>query len=344
MIKIGIHHQAGSYSGVWINYCQQHHIDYKVVNSYDTDIVDQLKDCDIFMWHFHQMNYRDMNFAKQLLFSLEQAGKIVFPNFKTGWHFDDKLGQKYLFEANGIHAAPSFVFYDKSTALEWARKTTFPKVFKLRGGAGGYNVRLIKSRYEAKRCIRRAFGHGWKSYDKFYNAIRLLIELFKRSATLRQFLGSCSLLFRHTPSDLLPDHRGYVYFQEFIPTDGFDYRIEICGDKAIAMIRYCRKGDFRASGSHLVHHENGLVEQDVIQYAFEVADKLHLQSAAIDIVRHKDTGEIYVVENSYCYGVDEDEFDHGYWTKDGVYHNEPFNGIEWMLEKAIEDYNISHKI
>lgn len=109
-MKIGIHHSLGSYSERWIEYCQEHKIDYKIVNAYDTNIIEQLSDCDAFMWHHHQANYKDTLFAKQLLFSLEQAGMVVFPDWHTGWHFDDKLGQKYLFETNHIQAAPAYVF------------------------------------------------------------------------------------------------------------------------------------------------------------------------------------------------------------------------------------------
>lgn len=133
-MKVAIHHSLGSFSDIWIKYCRERSIPYKIVNAYDSDIVTQVEDCSVFMWHHHHSNYRDALFAKQLLFSLEQSGKKVFPDSKTGWHFDDKLGQKYLFEALGIRAAPAWAFYDEKTAIDWARKATYPKVFKLRGG------------------------------------------------------------------------------------------------------------------------------------------------------------------------------------------------------------------
>ena len=108
-------HNTGGFTPRWIKYCEKNNIQYKKVNAYDTDIVEQLKDCDAFMWHHHQSNYKDVLFAKQLLFSLEQSGKVVFPNFNTGWHFDDKVGEKYLFEAIGAPVVPTFVFYTKKS-------------------------------------------------------------------------------------------------------------------------------------------------------------------------------------------------------------------------------------
>ena len=337
-MKIAIHNRKGSYSDRWIEYCREHQIDHKVVNAYDDDIVAQLRDCDIFMWHYHQGDARDMNFAKQLLFSLEQAGKIVFPNWKTAWHFDDKLGQKYLFEAHGIPAAQAFAFYDEKSAIAWAKTATYPKVFKLRGGAGSYNVELVHDFKEANKFIKKAFQNEYPAYDKHRHFWRTVTEWRNGSMSFRHVLGALSLFVRNLPQDRLQPHKEYIYFQEFIPNDGFDYRVEICGDKCIALVRYARKGDFRASGGHNDHFEHELIQPDVIKFGFEVADKLQLQAAAIDIVRDNRNGQLYVVENSYCYGVDDDEFAHGYWDRDAVWHDEPFNGIDWMIEKTIEKF------
>ena len=69
---------------------------------------------------------------------------MVFPNFNTAWHFDDKVGQKYLLEAIDAPLVPSYVFYSKEMALKWLEQTQFPKVFKLRGGAGSANVKLVQ--------------------------------------------------------------------------------------------------------------------------------------------------------------------------------------------------------
>lgn len=128
-MKIAIHNRPGSFSDSWIEYCKRNHIDYKLVNAYGNDIVEQVKDCDAFMWHHHHADYRDNLFAKQLLFSLQISGIKVFPDFNTGWHFDDKVGQKYMLEAIDAPMVQSFVFYTKAEALQWIEHTDFPKVF-----------------------------------------------------------------------------------------------------------------------------------------------------------------------------------------------------------------------
>ncbi|MEN6353037.1 MAG: hypothetical protein ABFD02_06235 [Bacteroidales bacterium] len=94
-MKIAIHDSGkGSFSERWISYCKENNIDYKIVNAYNTNIVLELEDCDAFMWHHHHALYKDVLFARQLLYSLQISGKKVFPDFNTCWHFDDKLGQK----------------------------------------------------------------------------------------------------------------------------------------------------------------------------------------------------------------------------------------------------------
>lgn len=336
-MKIAIHAREGSYSERWIEYCREHQIDCKIVNAYDTDIMDQLRDCDAFMWHHHQAGYKDALFAKQLLFSLEQAGKVVFPDFNTGWHFDDKLGQKYLFEVNGIQAASAYAFYSKKEAVEWIKQATFPKVFKLRGGAGSANVLLAKSKRDAYRYVKKSFGRGWS----FFSGKRYFKDQWRfycdHKISLLRLLKAFGRIFITTEAGrMLPVHKGYAYFQEFIPNDGFDYRIEICGDKCIALVRYARKNDFRASGGHNDHFEKELIPKDVVLFAFEVVDKLKLQACALDIVREKKSGKLYVIENSYCYGVDRDQFDHGYWDRQGHFHDEQFNGLDWMIEGVID--------
>lgn len=338
-MKIGIHYREGSYSERWIEYCQEHKIDYKIVNAYDTDIVEQLSDCDVFMWHHHQANYKDALFAKQLLFSLEQAGKVVFPDWRTGWHFDDKLGQKYLFEANHIQTAPTYAFFSKKDAYDWIEKATFPKVFKLRGGAGAANVMLVKSRRQARRFVRKSFGRGWKYFSGLrYFKEQLHFFVNRRVSFLKVIKGFGRIFIEPKIVKMMSKHKGYVYFQEFIPNDGFDYRIEICGDKCTAWVRYVRRNDFRASGGHDNHANKELIPHDVLLFAFEIADKLKLQAAALDIVRHKETGDLFLIENSYCYGADDDEFEHGYWDKNGVFHDEKFNGLDWMIENVIHQY------
>ena len=84
-----------TFSDGWIKYCKENQVPYKFVNCYDTNIIHQLNDCAGLMWHWNQNDYKAALFARQLTISLKKGIK-VFPDVNTAWHYDDKLGQKYL--------------------------------------------------------------------------------------------------------------------------------------------------------------------------------------------------------------------------------------------------------
>ena len=131
-MKIAIHHRPDSYSEQWIKYCQKNNIQYKIVNAFSNDILEQVSDCDAFMWHHHFHQYKDYLFAKGLIYVIEkQMGKITFPNYDTCWHYDDKVGQKYLLEAIGAPLIPTNIFYTQQEALEWIQHTKIIKSVKV---------------------------------------------------------------------------------------------------------------------------------------------------------------------------------------------------------------------
>ena len=165
-MMIAIHNRPNSFSDYWINYCKSKNVPYKLVDCYKSTIIDELQDVSGLMWHWTQNSYKDKLFAIQLTQSIERMGIKVFPNTNTAWHFDDKLGQKYLFEAMGFPAAKSYAFYDFETFKVWANSTFFPKVFKLRAGAGSFNVKLIRHIKEAIKLAKIAFSRGFLSADK----------------------------------------------------------------------------------------------------------------------------------------------------------------------------------
>ncbi len=338
-MKIAIHHSKGSYSEGWIKYCEAKNIPFKIVNAYHTDIIRHLEDCDAFMWHHHQGNPKDVLFAKQLLLSLEQSGKLVYPNWKTGWHFDDKLGQKYLLEALKLPVIPSFVFFSKKEALLWASDYNFPAVFKLRGGAGSYNVSLIKTSKDAFRVINKAFGKGFRQFDPLVGFKETLRKFAKKEATLRDIIKSVAhFAYPFQIEKSKGREKGYVYFQEFIPNCDYDIRVQSVGSQCYAMKRHVRKNDFRASGAGNIDYDGSKVPVDAIKLSFEVAKTLQMQTMAIDLLPYKDS--FLIAEVSYAFAIDEGECDFGFWDSSCEWHSGIINPYAWMVEDLINTFNI----
>lgn len=329
-----------NYAAEWVKYCQSNNYDYKLVNYYDNDIVAQLSDCNIILWHHNQSYYQDLLFAKGLLASLEQSGKIVYPNHNTGWHFDDKVGEKYLFESLGIPAAKAHVFYDKTKALKWSKTANLPIVAKLRGGAGAVNVFLIKSRKQLHRHIKKSFGKGFSLANPI-SMLKFRYERWKNGTD--NFMGVIKGLVRliiHVPNiHLLPTQKGYAYFQEFVKDNRYDTRVVVISEKyAIAEKRYVRKGDFRASGSGLFDYKD--IDLKVIEAAFKAAKAIKAQSVAFDFVKSSD-GEPLLIESSYGFGTHGIEQAPGYWTNDMIWHEDKLNFYGEIIEACIKRYSSS---
>ncbi len=333
--KIAIHANQGSASDKWILYCEKNSIPYKIVNCYQNDIVAQMKDCDALLWHFHHNSIKDKLFAKQLLFSLEQAGKIVFPNFNTSWHFDDKMGQKYLLEASGLPCIATYLFFQKQQAMAWAKNASYPKVFKLRNGAGSSNVRLVKHYRHASSLINKAFGKGFLSEDRWYR-LKEAMRKFKwtTSSFMKCLKGGIRVAIPAKYVREQKKEKGYIYFQDFIPNNDSDIRVIVIDRKVYGMKRYTRKNDFRASGSQNFSYE--MINKKVLSIALSATEKLSLQSAAFDFVFLD--GVPLIVEISYGFGTKGSGKCKGYWDEQLAWHEGPFNPMGWMVDTVLKEF------
>lgn len=335
-MKIAIHSSKISYSERWIAYCKEMQIPYKVVNCYDSDIIKQLEDCDGLMWHFYHASPKDYLCAKQIIYSVQASGKKVFPDFNTCWHFDDKVGQKYILEAIGAPLVPSYVFYSKTEAVKWVNRTSFPKVFKLRSGASSDNVRLIRSKKQANRLIRKAFGSGFRRFDPCSG----LKERWRRiklgkSSFAELFEAFGHFIIKTDFEKIIGNDRGYVYFQNFVDGCRFDIRVKVIGDKCWAFKRLVREKDFRASGSDLHIYSSEGIPLETIKAAFAISKRLKLQCIAFDFVLSKENVPL-LLEMSYGFGFTEDQF-YGYWDSEMNWHEERFNPFKWMVDNLIKD-------
>lgn len=339
-MKIAIHNSESGFSPRWVKYCQDHGIEYKIVNAYDSNIIKQVQDCDAFMWHHNHVDYRDALFAKQLIFALQEKGLRVFPDYNTTWHFDDKIAQKYILEAVDAPLVPSYVFYTKEEALSWAKDIEYPMVAKLRGGAGASNVCLIKGKHEMNSYVKKAFGKGFSQFNRIGYLKDKFISWKHNRIGIVRLLKSLCLAFmpsEHVFARMHPREKGYVLFQNFIPNNQYDIRICVVDGKAFALKRLCREGDFRASGSGRIIYDKDQIDERCVSIAFETNKKLKTQSIAFDFVFDQSNNPL-IVEISYGYAVAAYDKCEGHWTEDMVWHpGTNFDFCGWMVEEIIRN-------
>lgn len=337
-MKIAIHKSKTGFHPRWIAYCEEQQIAYKLVDCYSNDLIEQLKDCNALMWHHSQQNPKDLVIAKQILFALEHTGFKVFPDFNTAWHFDDKVAQKYLLEAIGAPLIPTYIFYNKNDAIEWINKTDFPKVLKLRGGAGSSNVFLLESKQEAEKVIDKAFTKGLPNYST-YQSLRDRWYKYKtgQKGIIEPIKGLLRYFAKPAYSKVLGREFHYVYFQDFIPNLQFDYRTKVVAEKVWGYKRFVRKNDFRASGSGSSDYEYGknVVPVNILKYSLELANKLKMKSVAFDFVPFSNDSFL-LIEISGLFGQDNLEFI-GYFDKELNWHEGKFNPQGWMVDSIIKN-------
>jgi len=334
---IAIHTSTFGFHPRWIAYCDKQKIPYKLVNCYANNLIEQLGGCTALMWHFNQGSHRDTIIAKQILFALEHTGFKVFPDFKSSWHFDDKVAQKYLFERIGAPLVPSHVFLDKKEALVWAAKTEFPKVFKLRGGAGSQNVKLVHSRAQAVKIIHKAFGKGFPKYDAWGSLKERWYKFRKGKMPIFEVIKGVIRLFYAPPyARLGANEVGYVYFQDFIPNNYSDIRIIVIGGKAFGLKRFVRDNDFRASGSGNFAFERELFDERCLKISFEITEILNLQVGVFDFIFDIQNNPL-IVEVSYGYAHKAYDECPGYWDKDLNWFEIKTIKEEWMVDLILKE-------
>jgi len=332
--QIAIHERKGSFSDRWIEYCEEHNVKYKTVNCYDTNIIEQLMPVDGLLWHWAHNILADALAAKAIISTVETMGKKVFPNSDTCWHYNNKIGQKYLFESLRAPLVPTYVFYDLQKALAWIEETSFPKVFKLSKGAGSNNVRLVRSAAEAKKLAEQAFTIGIKQSGEYFRDVGIR---FKRARQRRDLLG----VLKRMPKAILNSRktqthyeleRDYIYFQDFMPDNKFDTRITVIGNRGFGFTRNVRKNDFRASGSGSIDYDLSRINPKCVQIAFELTRQIGGQCLGFDFVKATDD-QPTIVEVSYCFMAEAVHNCPGHWDNQLNWHE----GQIWPQDAILID-------
>jgi len=338
---VAINHRAGSFSSGWIRYCEDNGIHYRIVDAFAADIWEKLAGCGVFLWHWTHLDNASKMFARSILTAVESRGLVVFPDHATGWHFDDKVAQKYLLEAIAAPLVPSYCFFSRCEAIKWLESAKFPLVSKLRNGAGASNVALVPDRTRALSLIKRSFGAGHLPVARGYHlseAFRLLRQELSARSLKKLIAGILNLAFPSFIARGLQREYGYVYFQEFAAGNDFDIRVVVIGEKAIAIKRLVRQGDFRASGSGRIIYDPKEIPLPCIEIAFRTAQTLDAQCIAFDFVITKRGWEI--VEISYGFTESAYLSCPGYWLSTMEWVPAQVSPSAWIIENALSRWRV----
>jgi glutathione synthase/RimK-type ligase-like ATP-grasp enzyme len=288
------------------------------------------------MWHLNHASYKDLMVFPYVMNAADTMGIKTFPNFKTRWHFDNKVAQKYLFESIGAPMVKSTVFYEKEEALNFLKTAKLPLVAKLKRGAGSTNVKLINSKSEGEEYIRKLFSEGIVSTATALGNLDQKLRIAKQIKNPIKLARKTMGFFKKNKRErsLANAEKGYVYFQEFMPNNDFDTRIIVVGEIAFGIRRFNKENDFRASGSGKLDFDVSKIDLEMVKIAFEVTEKIGGQCLAYDFV-YDANKQPKIVE--VCFGFSMKAYDAcpGYWKRDFTFVKETFNPQVFMMKNFL---------
>ncbi len=331
---IGIHQHAGGFSDRWAAYCTEKQIPFRLIDCLSTNVIAECRQLSAILWHWRHDTPEHLLAARHVLTALEAMGIPVFPNAATSWHYDDKIAQKYLLEAIDAPLIPTWVFYNHKDASDWIAQATWPKVFKLRRGAGSAHVKLVRSQAQALSLSRKAFAGGFSSASSYLGDLGNRVKKSKKSGNVLEKLGRAPrtiwnniMLHRRMPRE-----QGYIYFQEFLPGNEHDTRITVIGERAFGFTRKNRPNDFRASGSGRIEYGTGNIPKSFVETAFAVTERMGAQSVAFDLLAGQG-GKPQIGEVSYCYNAKAIYDCEGHWNRSLQWRT----GHMWPEDAILDD-------
>ncbi len=335
---VHIRRVPGSFSDRWFELCQGANLRHRSISPFRPKNLDALQAGDLLLLYYDHRDPVALKHAPRIVQLASAKGASVYPDLATCWHYDNKLAGQLLLEAVGAPVARGWSFFEREEAEAFLDSAAWPLVFKLRRGAGGSNVKLLRRGEEALPLIRRSFGRGFPAGESTSNVVssqgRSMRTLAELSALLKRLPRGLIKHFRHR--FLIPRERGYVYFQEFLPGNRFDTRVTIIGQRAFAFRRWNRPGDFRASGSGRLDYDQEAVDKRCIELAFDVQSRVGAQSLAFDFLMNEQ-GKPCIVEMSFMYAAFAIRACPGHYDRQLRWHGGSLGAEEAILEDRLHE-------
>ncbi len=327
------------WTAIWKKYCIENNIVYDVIDCYAYNVISKLKNYDILLFNINNYVLQDMKFARGILWAAKKMGLLVFPDFNDCWHFDDKVSESYILQAINAPIPKYRCFYTFNDVQEWLNRPdiSYPFIAKLMSGAGSHNVNLIKNKNQALSYAHKMFNNGISSAPSIAFKAKSQLQssenidnIKKRVAKIPEFIHT------YRRARLFSKERGYAYFQEFIPNNGYDLKIVVIGDKMGFICRKNRKNDFRASGGGCLYYDRSLLNNKIIKSSFEVSDRLGCQCMGYDYIINNTTDDVYIIEMSYNFSHKALLDCNGYYNRDGEWINNQLNAPVEVLKNMLE--------
>lgn len=225
-----------------------------------SDWIDKAVELDTIIWR-PMSTPSELSEARNKIFFLEHyMHKISYPSFNTLMFYENKILQYQILSLNRFPVIPTFISNSYMESIDYAKKASYPVINKVVDSSASTGVERIINRHHALKTIKESFSFaGYKTYCPY----------------TRQ--------------------KDSIYFQNYIPNQGYDMRIIVIGNYVFGYYRFIPKGDFRASGMGLVKKSD--IPRDAMQLALQIYKCFDAPMLAIDMLRDNNN-KLYVIELS----------------------------------------------
>ena len=309
--RVGIVQDPGIYPS-WTKYAQfldNNSFPYEIYHIHNQDWREKARDFDVIMGIPSNASY-DLEEVRGKYFLLETyLEKTCYPSMEHAFLFEDKKLEAFLSNLYGIPYVNTYVSSDKQDALHLIENFTYPVVSKVVPCSGSVGVELVRTKGHARRIVEQAFSNNGRKIHIVY---------------ARQ--------------------KNFVYFQDYIPNDGYDIRVVVVGNRVFGFYRLVPKGDFRASGFHF-EEWGDLPEKamKIARYAYKVIKSPQL---VVDMIPGLD-GNFYInefsptVQMSTLHQLRVNGIAGAYvFDNDDSFYFEP--GKYWVHELALKEFFLNY--
>lgn len=260
--RVGIVQDYGLYPS-WTHFArflEKNAFPFEIYPIHADNWIEKAQDFDVVVGFTSSASYHLEEIRTKVYVLENHLHKTCYPSYQNMLLYEDKKLEAHLSKIYGIPFVPTHVSHNLEDALQLSENLTYPMVSKIVPSSSSVGVQLIRNKKQAQHIIRQAFSeNGRKSH----------------------------VVYKRQKND--------IYFQDFIPNDGFDIRVIVVGRMVFGFFRKVLPNDFRASGMH--HEEMRELPLEVMQIARAVNRAIPSPLLVVDMLHGLD-GKYYINEYS----------------------------------------------
>lgn len=161
--RLGIFREFFSYHKDYVHACRELGVSYSLLDLQADDWLERIKrsECDAFLvWPSSIPARWKQMFDDRVRFLVEDLRLLVYPSLKELWLYESKLRAREWLAVHEFPHPKTWVFFDRSEALEFSLRCPLPIVFKTESGGSASGVYVLRRRRGVENIIRLAFGPG----------------------------------------------------------------------------------------------------------------------------------------------------------------------------------------